>query len=351
MGHCDQSTATITVAAIPEETTAIPEETTAMTAATMPTFPQDETTTTAATQFIPEQYYYPIHGGGVVICVAAKPYPTNVELYVDICECCEQQKCTINMDHCNLQMLTSDSIEETNNSDMSMVKSSAFWFPDIQADGYKSAFWFPDIHADGNKCIFGEDYDSWMATAQYRASLLFDTEDECCQQHKCDPGIVSRVDVVTFIDEDFDNDQQTLPLTNGGTTTHIADWDRTTSKSVSGKHSLRSGDLNGSRGKSSDFNLKIDSWFGGYIEFVYNAEVSEPFDYFQFKIDGEVKLEEYSPSDGWKKFSVSVPAGLHEISFHVIALDVKLKMQRGANVAQYGSGFVYLDDLQFKPLI
>jgi hypothetical protein len=331
MGHCDDATTTTTVAVIPDETTAV-------TAATMPVNPQDETTTTVPTPVIPEHYYYPIRGSGVVICVTQKPYPENVEKYVDICECCEQQKCTINMDHCKLQMMALDSMKETSTSDFFLLGSSI-------------AFWFPDIHADGNKCKFGEDYDSWMSTALYRASFLFDTEEECCEQHKCDPNTESRVDVVTFIDQNFDDDQQTLPWKNGGTMTHIADWGRTTSKSVSGKYSLRSGDLNSSGGKTSDISLKIDSWFGGYIEFVYNADVGEPFDFFLFKIDGEVYLEEYSPSDGWKKFSASMPAGLHEISFHVIALNVKLKMKRGANIAQYGSGFVYLDDLQFKPLI
>jgi hypothetical protein len=96
MDHCDQTTTTTTMAAIPDETTA-------MTSATMPVIPHDETTTTVATPFIPEHYYYRMSAGDVVICVTAKPYPDNVEKYMDICECCEKQKCTINMDHCKLQ--------------------------------------------------------------------------------------------------------------------------------------------------------------------------------------------------------------------------------------------------------
>ena len=197
-----------------------------------------------------------------------------------------------------------------------------------------TAFWFPDIHADGNRCIYGEDYDSWMATKPFRASQLFATEEECCEEHKCDPDAVTQgrpSEVVTFIDENFDGDQLPLPWIHGGTATHVADWYQTANKSVSGKYSLSSGDLNNNGGKSSDVTLT--------------------FDYFVFKIDGEVKLEEYSPSHEWRKYSVIVPAGLHEISFHVTSLNVKLKMRRGANVALYGSGFAYMDDLQFKPLI
>lgn len=251
------------------------------------------------------------------------------------------------MDHCNLpassflEMSTYDSIEETTTSDMSKVASS-------------TAFWFPDIHADGNRCIYGEDYDSWMATKPFRGSQLFATEEECCEEHKCDPDAVTQgrpSEAVTFIDENFEGDQQPLPWIHGGTATHVADWYKTANKSVSGKFSLSSGDLNNNGGKSSDVALKLDSWFGGYLDFVYYADIGEPFDYFVFKINGEVKLEEYSPSHEWRKYSVMVPAGLHEISFHVISLNVKLKMRRGANVALYGSGFAYIDDLQFKPLI
>jgi hypothetical protein len=103
MDHCDQTTTATTAAAIPDETTAV-------TSATIPVIPQDETITTVATPFIPEHLYYRMSAGDVVICVTSKPYPVNVEKYLDICECCEKQKCTINMDHCTQQR--SDNIME-----------------------------------------------------------------------------------------------------------------------------------------------------------------------------------------------------------------------------------------------
>ena len=70
------------------------------------------TTATAAVTTTPASYpmpttpvgYYPLMGGDVVICVAATtatPYPANVDLFTDICECCKKNGCTIPMDHCD----------------------------------------------------------------------------------------------------------------------------------------------------------------------------------------------------------------------------------------------------------
>lgn len=47
-----------------------------------------------------ENQFYPVSNGGVVICVTAKPYPTDVTLFSDVCECCDKNKCTVPMDTC-----------------------------------------------------------------------------------------------------------------------------------------------------------------------------------------------------------------------------------------------------------
>lgn len=78
-------------------------------------------------------------------------------------------------------------------------------------------------------------------------------------------------------------------------------------KSVSGKHALRSGDLYHQGGSgSSVVRLKVDSKWGAALEFKYYADIGEPFDYFVFKIDEEIKLQQYNPIDGWKTFSLIV---------------------------------------------
>lgn len=46
--------------------------------------------------------FYPVGGGNVITCISAHPYPDNVDLYLDICQCCKEHGCTINLgDHCD----------------------------------------------------------------------------------------------------------------------------------------------------------------------------------------------------------------------------------------------------------
>ena len=52
--------------------------------------------TTAATS---EYQFYPVQYGDFRVCIAAKPYPTNIELYPDECACCKKHKCSSDTGH------------------------------------------------------------------------------------------------------------------------------------------------------------------------------------------------------------------------------------------------------------
>jgi hypothetical protein len=56
----------------------------------------DVPTTYTAT---PEYWFYPVQYGGFRVCIAAKPYPANTELYPDECACCNEHKCSSDTGH------------------------------------------------------------------------------------------------------------------------------------------------------------------------------------------------------------------------------------------------------------
>jgi len=194
-----------------------------------------------------------------------------------------------------------------------------------------------------------------MDTADHRDAYLFTTERLCCIEHTCIEGAessdASPHDVLTYIDENFDGglgDTKGMWI-HGGTTTHIADWRLTTHKKHSGRKSLRSGSLNHKRGKSSDVSLKVDSSKGAQLSFWYYVDVARPFDFFEFRYDGVLNHVDESPSGGWMQFNLLIGPGSHTISFHVISLNTAVSIDRSENLEQYGTGFVYIDDLQFTP--
>jgi hypothetical protein len=216
------------------------------------------------------------------------------------------------------------------------------------------SFWYSDIHADGNICVYGTGYEWWMATDAYRATQLFTTEEECCQKHSCDddakPHVAPADDVVTFLKESFESGMSAVPWIHGGTSTHIADWYVTTDKYLSGQYSLRSGDLNNNRGRSSDIRLKVDSSRGAQLKYSYYSDVGGPFDFFELKVDGELIEKEGSPYNGWREHSTYMSPGTHEILFRVIAPPAVPAFSRNENLAIFGSGVVYIDNLEFRPL-
>lgn len=183
---------------------------------------------------------------------------------------------------------------------------------------------------------------------------LFNTKEACCFEHGCDPAAQSDVeddgshseepnDVVTF----SRGDVTSLPWIQGGTGTHVADWHLTTEKTALASLSIRSGDLNGIRGKSSDVKLKVDSTTGARISFLYWADVGYPFDYLEFRVDGELKHKDATPSGEWIQYSTTVSPGPHEISLHVISPPEEVTVDR--DVQQFGTGVVYVDEFKFTP--
>ena len=231
----------------------------------------------------------------------------------------------------------------------------------------ETEYWYPDIQATINKCIRGSDYDPWMANERYGMnsvsnplSYLFTTYDLCCAAHGCDNtgGGTTETDggtdapppsdVVTYVDEGFEaGNSNALPWTFSG----AANWQVSTSRSVSpGTHSLRSGDLNGIGGKSSVVSIKVDSSLGAYFMFDYYVGIGAPFDRFEFRVDGDLKHMDKSPSGEWERYLQNLSPGPHTISFHVITYSPVPSFDRNNDVDEFGDGFVYLDNLEFQAL-
>jgi len=241
---------------------------------------------------------------------------------------------------------------------------SALIFRLLGQPNFKAQFWYPDIHALDNRCVFGSNYEDWMDTVDHRDAYLFTTEHICCIEHNCADGPPPVADapppessdsppprdVLTYIDEDFDPLGDTDGMwIHGGTTTHIADWRITTHEKHSGRRSFRSGDLNHKRGKSSDVSLKVASSMGARLSFWYFVDVARPFDFFEFRYDGVLNHVDAAPSGGWRKLDLGLAPGSHTISFHVVSPNEAVSVDRSANLEDFGTGFVYIDDLQFTP--
>merc|ERR1712127_23388 len=196
-----------------------------------------------------------------------------------------------------------------------------------------------------------------MDTNAYRNSYLFETFEECCTSTICHSGAnpedtpANQIsDLITFADEDFEaaDSVEDLPWIHGGTHTHLARWHVTTHEKHAGARSMRSGDLNHERGKSSDITLKVNSISGATLSFWYLADVSHPFDYFEYRLDGTLNHKDAAPQGVWTEYVAGIAPGPHEISFHVISPNDSVSINR--NVDAHGTGVVYVDDLEFKPV-
>jgi cell division septation protein DedD len=224
-----------------------------------------------------------------------------------------------------------------------------------------SEYWYPDIYSMTPKCIKGSNYEPWMENERYgidligtTVSFLFTTYDLCCAAHPCDDGTTETdgtespppSDVVTYIDEDFEaGNSNALPWTFSG----AANWSVSTSRSVTpGKHSLRSGDLNGIGGKSTVVSIKVDSSLGAYLMFDYYVGISATFDRFEFRVDGDLKHMDKSPSGEWERYLQNLSPGPHTISFHVITYNPIPSFDRSNDLEEFGDGFVYLDNIEFQ---
>jgi len=202
-------------------------------------------------------------------------------------------------------------------------------------------FWYSDMGTDDTACVYGSNWPWWMNTNEYRASQLFDSEDACCTEHSCD---------IAPIVQDFESGlQDTESWVHGGTPTHAMDWHITSHKSVSGTHSLRSGDLNGQVGKSSDVTISVKSYQEGVLEFKYYSDVHAFFEHFELQVDGIVApLTVDAPSGGeWIDFYMDIPEGQHDISFHVIGAATAQTFPRSVNTTHFGTGVFYIDDFRF----
>ena len=113
---------------------------------------------------------------------------------------------------------------------------------------------------------------------------------------------------------------------------------------------LRSGNLNKKRGKSSDLTLKIDSISGLKVSFWYLADVGDPFDHFEFQLDGNLRHKDGKPTKQWQFFEMGVSPGPHEISFHLTSPSGAIKFDRSVSVDKFGSGAVMIDQLKVDPV-
>jgi len=218
----------------------------------------------------------------------------------------------------------------------------------------KEKHWFPDLFSDETHCYYGDAYESWMEREP--ATYFFDTIEACCEAHGCDPDAdatttlptPSADGVIGYADEDFETGMDSLPWIHGGTTTHKADWRVTSSKSLYGHHSLKSGNLANKWGKSSDLSLKVYAEEGMHVEFNYLSLVSDPFDSFTFSVDGINVLESTFPSQDWEQFIMVIPPGEHTLKWSVKTGDSAPNFARSEDVDRYGTGFFYLDDFMLK---
>jgi hypothetical protein len=284
-------------------------------------------------------YAYPDIMNGFPGCLYDNEYPSfmtvgnnpKIYLFASMKECCKAYgyRCTI--------------VEETN------APTAEPTSPMLPTQPY----WYSDIHADGNTCIFDTHYEWWMATDAYRATQLFTTKEDCCKEHECDDDAKPQdapSDTVTFLKESFESGLSAVPWIHGGTSTHIADWQVTTDKHLSGQYSLRSGDLKNNRGRSSDIRLKTDSSRGSQLKYSIYSDVGGPFEFFELKVDGELIEKEGSPSNVWKEHLTYLSPGQHEVMFRVIAPPSDPGFPRSDNPAIFGTGVVYVDNLEFTPL-
>jgi len=151
--------------------------------------------------------------------------------------------------------------------------------------------------------------------------------------------------VALFVKEDFENGLGNQPWIHGGS----AEWEQSDTKSVSGSYSMRSGDLNSQRNKSSEISLKIDSSRGGFLKFSYWSLAYDPYDYFSFDVDGAIKHMEMTPMNEWRQYSLGIEPGLHTIRFRVVAPEGNIAIPRDVS-DMLGTGEVFIDDLDFTPL-
>jgi hypothetical protein len=100
---------------------------------------------------------------------------------------------------------------------------------------------------------------------------------------------------------------------------------------------------------SSDIQLKVSSAIGVHVEFTYWADVSLPFEQFVFYVDGEVENLETSPTGQWNTFTMHLSEGVHFLQWSVEAPSSETDIDRSSDVAQYGTGVVYMDDFQLHP--
>ena len=220
------------------------------------------------------------------------------------------------------------------------------------------------MHVDDNVCVKGTDYDYWMENERFGIdsqsnpmSYLFTTREGCCIAHGCDSDVTEPVtppsDVMGYIEEGFEGAEGIFHWIHGGTSTHLADWARTSSKASSfssGTHSFRSGDLNNIGGKSSDLSVKVSSASGAFMRFEYFVSIGDPFDHFEFLIDGVPKHKDYSPGSEWKRYAVGISPGQHTISWHVISDPDVPSFLRSVHPETFGNGHVYLDNVEFIAL-
>jgi hypothetical protein len=176
-------THTPTVASSKSPTSSSNEEPTTVSPSTQPTTTtllSPKTTTTSPAPTIPEYQYYPMQYADFRVCIAAKPYPTNVALYADDCSCCKEHGCDSDMSHCGEKMISNPGFTPTppgaeiRTPSPSSVPTTAI----TEAATAPEYLFYPMQYADFRVCI---------AAKPYPANITLYADDcSCCKEHGCD---------------------------------------------------------------------------------------------------------------------------------------------------------------------
>ena len=112
---------------------------------------------------IPEYQYYPVKYASWKACIAAKPYPANVTLYLDVCACCKRHDCSMDMSHC--EGISTPVATPTPTTAIATAASPEHQFYPVQYGGFRV-------------CIAAKPYPA--------NATLYADDCTCCKKHGCD---------------------------------------------------------------------------------------------------------------------------------------------------------------------
>ena len=144
--------------------------------------PTSVTTTAITTSATPEHQFYPMQFGDLRVCTATKPYPTNADLFPDICACCKKHECSWDMtDHC-IETSTPVAAPTTPPAETTTASPTSMTTTAITALATPEHQYYPVQHGNLKFCITAKPYPTNVD--------LFSDICACCTKHQCsyDPG-------------------------------------------------------------------------------------------------------------------------------------------------------------------